>query len=227
MKRIKSETYKVGEKIPTEYELCKLFNVSRTTVRTALNHLTIEGYLERLQGKGTYVSNQKVQQTLTQTVKRYRDQIAIQGKEAKIILIQIEVIPADHMIQQSLESEMDAPIQRIERVRFADGEPTQYEISYIPWKIAPGITKKQAETSLYGTLTEVYNVPIKHTTEYVDITLADDIICQYLQCESGTPCFYIETIAKDEHNRIIEFSRSYFRSDKTSFVIEREYPSHQ
>lgn len=67
--RIKSEKYKKGEQIPTELELCEEFNVSRTTVRTALNQLTLEGYLERHQGKGTYVADQKVSQTLSHTFK--------------------------------------------------------------------------------------------------------------------------------------------------------------
>lgn len=226
LNRIKANKYKKGEQIPTELELCKDFNVSRTTVRTALNQLTLEGYLVRQQGKGTYVADQKVRQTLSHTVKRYSDQIAVQGKKAEIALIAITVVPANDILKQSLDVAINDPVQRIERVRKANGEPTQYEIAYIPWDVAPGITKEHAETSLYASLKDVFNTPIAKTTEHVEITLADERTSFYLTCDEGSPCFYIETIAEDEKGKKIEFSRSYFRGDKTNFVIERNYPLH-
>ncbi|MBP2077227.1 GntR family transcriptional regulator [Oceanobacillus polygoni] len=223
LNRIKSNEYKKGEKIPPELELCKDFDVSRTTVRTALNQLTLEGYLVRQQGKGTFVADQKVKQTLSQTVKRYSDQIAVQGKKAEITLIDIHVVPANEILQQSLDVSINDPIQRIERVRKANGEPTQYEIAYIPWDIAPGITKEHAETSLYASLKEKFHVHIAKTTEQIEITLADERSCMHLGCEVGTPCFYIETIAEDDKGKKVEFSRSFFRGDKTNFMIERNY----
>ncbi|WP_188455027.1 GntR family transcriptional regulator [Virgibacillus oceani] len=222
--RIKSNKYKKGEKIPTELELCKDFNVSRTTVRAALNQLTLEGYLVRQQGKGTFVAEQKVSQTLSQTVKRYSDQVAVQGKKAEITLISITVVPANEILKQSLDVAINDPIQRVERIRKANDEPTQYEIAFIPWNIAPGITQQHAETSLYAALKDEFNIHIAKTTEHVEITLADERTCSHLKCEQGMPCFYIETIAEDEDGKKIEYSRSYFRGDKTNFVIERNYP---
>lgn len=222
--RIKADEYKKGEKIPTELDLCKDFNVSRTTVRTALNQLTLEGYLVRQQGKGTFVADKKVRQTLSNTVERYSDQVEVQGKKAEVTLLSIRVVPATEILQQSLPVEVNDPIQRVERVRKANGEPTQYEIAYIPWDIAPGITKSQVETSLYGALKKEFNVHIAKTIEHIEITLADERLCSHLNCEPGLPCFYIETIAEDENGKKVEYSRSYFRGDKTNFMIERNYP---
>lgn len=224
LNRIKSKKYKTGEQIPTELDLCKDFDVSRTTVRTALNQLTMEGYLVRHQGRGTYVADPKVSQTLSHTVKRYSDQVAIQGKKANITLLSINVIPANDILQQSLDVALNDPIQRIERVRKANDEPTQYEIAYIPWDVAPGITKMHAETSLYTSLKNDFGINIARTIEHVEITLADERSCKYLQCEPDLPCFFIETIAEDETGRKVEYSHSYFRGDKTNFLIERNYP---
>ncbi|MFU0789338.1 GntR family transcriptional regulator [Cerasibacillus sp. JNUCC 74] len=224
LNRIKANKYLPGDKIPPELELCKDFGVSRTTVRTALNQLTLEGYLVRKQGKGTFVADQKVKQTLTQTVKRYSDQVAVQGKEAEITVIAITVIPADDYLVNQLDVTLNDPIQRIDRVRKANGNATQYEISYIPWNIAPGITEKQAKTSLYAALKDDFNVHIAKTIEHIEITLADERCSKHLHCELNAPCFHIETIAENDKKEKIEYSRAYFRGDKTNFVIERNYP---
>lgn len=224
LNRIKSHTYKVGEQIPTENELCKTFDVSRTTVRTALNQLTMEGYLIRQQGKGTYVADQKVSTTLSHTIKRYSDQMAVQGKKADISLISLDVIPATELHQRVLEVNLNDPIQQIERVRKVDGEPTQYDLAYIPWNVAPGITKEHAESSLYAALKDDFKVHIALTREFMEITLTDERIHEHLNYELGLPCFYIETVAEDEHGKKVEYGRSYFRGDKTSFMIERNYP---
>lgn len=224
LERIKSNKYKKGEKIPTEHDLCEEFNVSRTTVRAALNQLTLEGYLDRQQGKGTYVADQKVSQTLSHTIKRYKDQVAVQGKEANISLVSINVIPANEILQEKLGISLNDPVQRIERVRKVNQEPTQYEIAYIPWCFAPGITREYAETSLYEAMKDEFGVQIAKTTENIEITLADERTCRYLNCDSDLPCFYIETVAENEKGEKVEYSRSYFRGDKTNFVIERFYP---
>ncbi|GGJ94180.1 HTH-type transcriptional repressor DasR [Lentibacillus kapialis] len=225
LNKIKAGDYKVGERIPTEVKLCETFNTSRTTIRAALNQLTMEGYLTRRQGSGTFVADKKLQQTLSNTVHHFNDQVKVQGKKPDITLIDIKVVPADDVLQQELTVNPDDPIQRIERVRKANGQPTQYEIAYIPWNMAPGITKHHAETSLYRSLKENYGIHVDKTTEHIEITLADEHLSTYLECDPGLPCFYIETIAEDDSENKVEFSRSYFRGDKTNFVIERNYPS--
>ncbi|MBS3975382.1 MAG: FadR family transcriptional regulator [Syntrophomonadaceae bacterium] len=54
---IQHEKLKVGERLPSERELCKIFGVSRSTIREALTSLEILGYIEMRAGRGTYVNN--------------------------------------------------------------------------------------------------------------------------------------------------------------------------
>lgn len=208
--RIKTNQYQPGEKIPPELELCKSFNVSRTTVRTALNQLTLEGYLVRQQGRGTFVADKKVKQALSQTVRRYSDQLADQGKHPEIEVSDISVVAANELLSDQLNVNLQDPIQRIERVRKANGEPTQYEVAYVPWSVAPGITAEHAGHSLYKSLNEFFDVWIAKTSENIEIAFADEQICKFLKCEQGLPCFYIETLAEDKDGNKVEFSRSFF-----------------
>ena len=57
---IDQKTLAVGEKMPTENQICALFQVSRITVREAMNELVKDGYIERIQGKGSYVKAKRV-----------------------------------------------------------------------------------------------------------------------------------------------------------------------
>src|SRR5699024_1293001 len=99
----------------------------------------------------------------------------------------------------------------------------KYEISFIPWNVAPGITKHHAETSLYRSLKENYGVHNAKTIEHTELILVYKNCSSYLKCDLGLPCFYIETIAKDNRGIKVEFSRSYYRGDNINFVIERNY----
>ena len=223
LSRIKRGHYQEGQKFPTEYALCEEFDVSRTTVRGALNQLTTEGYLVRQQGRGTFVAGKKVQQTLSHTPNNYAAQLAVQGRRGQVSLLDLSVVSATAHLADVFDLEEQAPIQKIERLRHADGEPTQYEVSFIPWHIAPGITKEQAEHSLFQTLSTVHDVHVAKTTESLEIALADENVSRLLNCPLGAPCFYIETVTEDASGKTIEYSKSYFRGDKTSFVIERSY----
>jgi GntR family transcriptional regulator len=64
-KKIENNEWEVGSRIPTEQELCKMFNVSRATVRTAILELTRLGFLKRQQGKGTFICKKARSEGLT------------------------------------------------------------------------------------------------------------------------------------------------------------------
>lgn len=60
--KIKTKEYTEGQRLPTELELANQYNVSRITSKKALDQLALDGYIKRIQGKGSYVLNQSAKQ---------------------------------------------------------------------------------------------------------------------------------------------------------------------
>jgi GntR family transcriptional regulator len=215
--------YKPHSQLPTEAEFCEKYGVSRTTVRTALQQLSIEGYVYRKRGSGTFVSANKVKQILTTTVKHFTEQITMQGKKPSIKVLDLEVIPADEFLSDLLKIDEGAPVNMLERVRFVNDVPIQYEIAYLPWYKTPGLNKHACEKSLYELLATQFHLKISKTVETLELFITDSSTSEKLHINIGDPCFMLDTLAYLSDGTIIEYSKTIYRGDIAHFVIERDY----
>jgi GntR family transcriptional regulator len=225
IKKIQVGKYKVGDKLPTEMELCKEFNVSRTTVRIALQQLVMEGRIYKVQGKGTFVSSPKIQQSLTTAKKGFTSQMIEQGYTPSTKVIKLQVIPADESLAIHLQIKEKDPVTQLIRIRYADNEPLQYEIAHIPWHFAPGLSNdwEECKGSLFQLLEKKYNVKVHRTVEAIEPILSSKEISEYLNITEGSPVFSLETITYNSEQVPIEFSEAIFRGDRSKFTIERLY----
>ncbi|MBO0991977.1 GntR family transcriptional regulator [Bacillus sp. SD088] len=220
---IKSKKYVAGDQLPTENEFCKMFDVSRTTTRIALQQLELEGRIYRAQGKGTFVSESKVKQSLSSTDKGFTQQMLAQGVRPKIKVVSSQVVPATEILATNLYLKVNDAINKLVRIRYANDEPIQYEVAYIPWGIAPGLVDDDCQGSLYHLLQSKYDVNILRTVETIDPILADDYISSTLQVQLGAPCLSIETTAYTDNDIPVEYSYAVFRGDRSNFTVERNY----
>ena len=211
IKLIKAEEYKPNTLLPTEAEFCEKFGVSRTTIRTALQQLTIEGYIYREQGRGTFVSESKVKQTLSATNVQFGEQLLTQGMKPLIKVLSLLVIPADEFLVNLFQLKEGDPINKLERIRYANDEPLQYEIAYLPWYKTPGLDKAECEKSLFKVLEVQFNLKIKKTVEQLELVLADEEIADKLHIPINTPCFSMETYTYLEDGTPVEYSKAIFR----------------
>lgn len=220
---IKAGTYKPDEKLPTEAEFCAMFDVSRTTIRIALQQLELEGRIYRQQGKGTFVAKSKIKQSLTTASKGFAEQMVEQGLEPVTKVISLEVIPATSSYIDLLNLQKNDPIIKLVRLRYASHEPIQYVESYIPWKVAPGLTKQEGQGSLFQILEQKYHIQVGKTVEAVEPILADDQISLHLEIPVGAPCLTVETTTFSTAQSPIEYSHAVFRGDRSKFIVERVY----
>lgn len=220
LKQIHTGIYNVGDKLPTESDLCELYNASRTTIRLALSELEIEGILERTQRKGTFVKRKELQ--LNQT-RSFAQDLIMQGKEPINKLLEAKVIPSSSPFDEFFQISSNTPLNQLLRVRYADAEPVLYERTYIPWSLAPGLVNEYTEGSgsLFDFLGTRYGIKLHRSTEQLKPVLADKLASKLLQIKEGAPCLQVKTFTYSSDNTLIEYSFGIFRGDFSNYTIER------
>jgi len=128
--------YLPGQQIPTESDLCTLYNVSRITIRKAITELVKDGVLIRWQGKGTFVQSNKVENALL-TVSGFTDFGVSQGKPTREEVIEQERVSSDPFCER-LNIAGNGEMFRLLRVMYLDNEPLFIDCSWIPLSRYPG-----------------------------------------------------------------------------------------
>ncbi len=180
--KINEGVYKEGDKISSERELCELYNVSRMTVRLAIDELVRQGKVEKIQGKGTYVLNQSIVQNLN-NVYSFSREMEKQGKISSTQIIKREVVVADHKIASKLQIEEGTKVVFLERLRCAENIAIMVEKSWFPYsQFAFLLDIEFSEKGLYKTLEEDYNLRIDKAIETFKATELNLEECRLLHC---------------------------------------------
>ena len=215
---IESGKYKTNEKIPPEPELSAEYSVSRITVRQAMSELAQAGYIERVQGKGSFVKVQKTNMQLNH-LQGFSEEMKAKGKSPSTQPISLEVTPCDRDVATRLELEEDARVTSICRLRLADGEPVAVEHVFIPFYLCPQLAQWDGRGSLYHQLAE-YGLKVCRATQDISAGFTPRGVCDLLNIPPRTPTLQIERVTYLENNTPLEFVRSVYRSDRYTFHVE-------
>lgn len=217
--KIKNGTYGIGDKVPGENELQKVYNVSSITVRKALMDLVNEGYLYRFQGKGTYVAKPKINRLLN--LMSFTDEMKEKGIQPSTKIIHIKTI-VDEVISKKLEISEDSEITVVKRLRLADGVPIALQTSYVPASILTSevASRLKQETSLYAILKEKGIMPHSAREVYNIITMEDKATYSLFKVKKGTPAFYVRRTTYNREEIVFEYAESILIWDRYSIEVD-------
>jgi GntR family transcriptional regulator len=222
--RILDGTYAPHSQMPSEYELCAMFDVSRITVRQALGDLQKEGLLFKLHGKGTFVSKPKAFQNVT-SLQGFAEAMSSMGYEIVNQLRSVRFVKADRQVAARLDVPESSRVAEIHRVRLLNREPVSVEITWLPEALGKRIAGADLETrDIFLILENDCGVPLGHADVAIDAILADDDIAKALRVEEGSPVLRIERLTHDAKGKPIDFEYLYFRGDAFQYRlrIDRE-----
>lgn len=211
---------KPGDRVPSERELTEQFSVSRMTARQALQELETQGYLHRIQGKGTFVTEPKINQTLT-GLTSFTEDMRRRGMQPGAVVLAVEEVTAGRRVAEALEIDPADSVFRLERLRLANGEPMALEACHIATRTAPGLIGSNFEQhSLYEILRERYGIRLRAATQSLEAVAAREYEATMLQVREGAPLLLIERISTDAAEHKVEFVRSLYRGDRYRFMAE-------
>lgn len=224
IRKIEDEQYQAGQAIPSERELIQSYGLSRITVRRAVDDLVREGYLYKVQGKGTFVCNERYKQDLISLNSCSQDIEAL-GFRVSRKLLAAERIPADKKRSHRLGIAEGAELFRLERVYYADETPINYTTSYIPLERVPGIERFDFSTrSLYEVFEQDYGIHILRARRSIEAILADEEVADRLELAPGDPVLRFVAITYAELNGQelpIESFTCHYRNDRFKFFIDQ------
>ena len=134
--RIQNGQWKEGDAIPGEEALAREFGVSRMTVNRAIRELSEEQIVERVQGSGTYVAQQKYQATLVE-IRNIAEEIAARGHRHRSELHKLERVKADDALSRAFGLKAGAPLFHSVVVHFENDQPIQVEDRHVNPEVAP------------------------------------------------------------------------------------------
>lgn len=211
---IEDGVYKPNEKIPTESELSEKYNVSRITVRRAIEDLSTEGYLVKRRGLGTFVCAPRMRRRLLQggLPESFTDICRHNGRESGARLVKREIVlpkPDESVFFGLSEGEL---VLHIKRVRTASDIPIFEENMYLPYSQNKELAIVQLESeSIYQLMNELYGRrPVKNSRVLIQSVGASSSKAGLLQVSKGEPLLYIATYALDQDDRPVYIGRQYF-----------------
>jgi GntR family transcriptional regulator len=216
---IQAGEYRPGDQVPSEHELMIQFNVSRATARKAISDLVLEGWLYRVQGRGTFVAKPKFPQTLSRLTS-FTEDMRLLGLIPGARLLSSQVEEASQEVSERLSLSPGELVIRVERLRLANDKPMALNISVLPYRLVPGLEHEDLEqNSLYQTLEDRYNLVLSRAEETLETSLADSEIAELLEIPVGAPLLFVDGVVFLKNGVPIEWVRIWYRGDRYRFYI--------
>lgn len=219
LSRIEAGEWQPQERLPSERELALAFDVSRMTLRQAVQTLVDEGILERKVGSGTYVAEQKVSERAL-GVTSFTELMAATGRAAHTITVSYKTTsPSASEIEHLKLDNMDKVLV-MERLRLGDDEPILLERTTLPIKFIHSFSRTALTESLYTTLASAGIYP-GHAEQTITATLANERLSELLEIKRGDPILSVRQVSYDQHDTPFEYVRSYYVGERFEFTLTR------
>ena len=214
--------WRPGDRMPTERQLAERYGCSLITVRHALGELVREGRIERTRGRGTFVSQPRIDRDIAGTMS-FAEEMERRGLDPATRLVTGRIEPAGDVIAAALAIAADDPVIYLERVRLGGGEPLILEQARLPADRFVGLLAFDLEQrSLYDILSDRYQTRIVRAREAVEPVMLRSREARLLEVPTKSLALRIDGVAFGSDGGPIEAAQSFVRGDRTRYYLERD-----
>ena len=205
---------KPDDPLPSEYELAETYNISRMTVRRAINELAREGLVVRVPGKGTFVAHPKEARELKQLAS-FTEEAERQGLKAGGRVLTHRVIKPTRKVAEILRLSKGERVIELERIRTLNGKPVSLARSFLPYRLCPSLAERDLnDKSLYRILEVELGFKLVWAREIIGCCSAPEYVAELLGIKPGSA--------------ILTWERELFLEDETplEYLYSYQWPEH-
>jgi GntR family transcriptional regulator len=207
-----------NEMIDSERLLALKLNISRMTIRKAIDLLVREGKLYRVNHVGTFVSEQKQFKVLN-TMMSFSEEVESAGGKVSNIILDFKIIKSDEFISRKLNILISTDIYYLVRLRKKDDKPLAIEESYYPMDLIT-LDKNIIQKSIYHHLKQNYKYKMSSSIQEIKAILIEKDYAKLLEMKEFEPSILIDQISYLDNGRIFEYIKSYKNQNHYELIVQ-------
>ena len=209
--KILSGDYAPNDQLPTTPELCEQYQVSKITIKKAMDELVQQGLIARRRGSGTYVKRVSAVKAASPAGWDMSSQMSgfvaeHKGCEVTSIVHEFTVMRVDAEIAQLLGMEADEFAYYISRTRLVDGTPLVIEYTYMPIKLVPDLRERNVQTTIYGYLEDELGLKIGSAHRVLRAVLPTKEEAEWLGIKTTEPLLEVKQVGYLDDGVPFEYS---------------------
>ena len=223
--KINAGQLKSGDCLPSEKELMRQYNVSRTTVRTAVANLVTSGHLEKRRGVGTFVRppHLDTNQWELNHIKSFQQQLESEGHRVSTKVLAFEKIQTSPELTQIFTAK-ETDFYRIKRLRYSDNNPIVFDTTFVPMSLAAHLEQFNLNNhSLFQILQTHYQIKLCYGEKILQASSANQTDAEVLKLNVGDPIQTVKTKTYSDQNRLVEYSISHDSGAYSEYKILLHY----
>lgn len=218
MDKIENGQIESNTKLSSENELMKQYNVSRDTIRKALNLLAQNGYIQKIKGKGSFVLDINKFDFPVSGLISFKELAEKMGKKSETILHELAEIKPDEFLMKQLNASKDDEIWKIIRVRKIGTERIILDKDFINRKYVSMLTKDICENSIYEYIENTLMLKIGFAKKEITVEQSTKEDKKCLDLKKQNMVVVVRSHVYLDDTSLFQYTESRHRPDKFRFV---------
>jgi GntR family transcriptional regulator len=216
LEQIRAGAFQRGDRIPPERKLEEMYGLSRTTIRQAVSELVQRGVLQRIQGKGTFVTGSAVPFDLHQLTS-FTEDMRARGLTPSATLVFAGLVDADDRKLDLLRTEN--PVFEVHRLRYGDDRIMGFHRAFLPKRFAVPSAEIERTGSLYDLLARRFHVEPFASDEMLEGGVATPHEAEALDIPVGAAVLRVERLTFDHSDTPLELVEMCYRADEYKYFV--------
>jgi DNA-binding GntR family transcriptional regulator len=191
-KQITDGVFKSGDLLPSENDLCAQYEITRPTVRHALDSLLNEGMIRKHKGKGSIVYGPPNGIGIL-SISGTTSALGKHNVQTRILSRPVVMQWPDNFIFPLSDEFRRSGCIYLERLRLVNDTPVFYDLNYLPNINLPRFcNRKFDDQSLFDILRKAFQIEVKSGEQRIRAIQTDDKISRYLKVPEGHPVLHLQ-----------------------------------